>query len=524
MCKTMTKDEVITRIRCGETSCVQFKEKFSSGKQMAEEMAAFANSKGGLIIFGVKDKTGEIVGLTYEQIQHISSELGNVANDQVRPIVYLHTDVCEVDGKLLLLVEVAEGINKPYKDLQGQIFIKQGPDKRRVTENTEILRLFAGSQKYAPDEAPLLQTSLADLDNRLLAEYVRKVYNREVEDFGVPYERLLENMRVADAEGHLTLAGLMFFGRQPQKYCPSFMVKAVAFYGNELGDTVYEDSKDIEGTIPEMFERGMAFLKSHLYQVQDGRPFNSVGKLEVSEVALEELFQNALVHREYIKTAPIRLLVFRNRVEIVSPGCLPDGLTVDDIKLGNSFQRNPLIATFCAKTMFYRGLGSGVLRSLQDGARIDFINNETGKQFTAVINKNISTEKREDILNGDTTQKTIQNGGKTTQNTILNGEKTTQNDRMTTQNTTQNEEKTTQNNRMTTQNDDWLNNLTVLQRQILEYITEKPLASRFEMADKIEGATVDGVKYSLARLQDLNLIKRVGSKRNGHWEVIGNIE
>jgi predicted HTH transcriptional regulator len=73
---------------------VQFKEKFSSGKQMAEEMAAFANSKGGLIIFGVKDKTGEIMGLTYEQIQHISSELGNVANDQVRPIVYLHTDVC----------------------------------------------------------------------------------------------------------------------------------------------------------------------------------------------------------------------------------------------------------------------------------------------------------------------------------------------------------------------------------------------------------------------------------------------
>jgi predicted HTH transcriptional regulator len=405
---------------------------------------------------------------------------------------------------------VDSAFNKPYKDLQGQIFIKQGPDKRRVTENTEILRLFAGSQKYAPDEAPLLQTSLADLDNRLLAEYVRKVYNREVEDFGVPYERLLENMRVADAEGHLTLAGLMFFGRQPQKYCPSFMVKAVAFYGNELGDTVYEDSKDIEGTIPEMFERGMAFLKSHLYQVQDGRPFNSVGKLEISEVALEELFQNALVHREYIKTAPIRLLVFRNRVEIVSPGCLPDGLTVDDIKLGNSFQRNPLIATFCAKTMFYRGLGSGVLRSLQDGAHIDFINNETGKQFTAVINK--------------TTQSTTQNEVGATQNEAGTTQNTTQNEAGTTQNTTQNEAGTTQNEANTTQNNIRLSNLTALQRRILEYIAKNPLASRFEIADKIEDATIDGVKYSLARLQDLNLIRRIGSKRKGYWKVVDDAE
>ena len=84
-------------IQCGETSTVQFKECFSSQKQLATEMIAFANSKGGNVIFGVEDKTGEIRGLSYNEIQVTARELGNAANEQVRPIIYLQTDVVIVD-------------------------------------------------------------------------------------------------------------------------------------------------------------------------------------------------------------------------------------------------------------------------------------------------------------------------------------------------------------------------------------------------------------------------------------------
>ena len=388
-------------IQCGETSTVQFKECFSSQKQLATEMIAFANSKGGNVIFGVEDKTGEIRGLSYNEIQVTARELGNAANEQVRPIIYLQTDVVIVDEKPLLIATINEGINKPYKDLNGNIWVKQGADKRRVTENSEILRLFHQSYSYAPDEEPVMSTSENDLDIRLLDAYIRKTYNKEKEEFGIPFDQLLRNLRIQDESGALTLSGLLYFGKHPQRFKPSFMIKAVAFNGNEIAGTQYRDSKDIEGTIPELFEQTMAFLKSNLHSVQAGQSVNSIGKLEIPEIALEEMLQNSLVHREYIKTAAIRVLIFDNRVEIISPGALPDGLTVDDIKLGNSYQRNQQIAGFCAKTMVYRGLGSGVIRAINEGADIEFINSESGNQFTTVVYRNIGGGARfsEQIMN-----------------------------------------------------------------------------------------------------------------------------
>lgn len=383
----MTSEELRQIIRCGETSRVQFKESFNNQKQLAAEVIAFANSKGGMILFGVKDKTGDIKGLAYEEVQCIARELGNTANEQIRPTVYLQTDVVVLDGAPILIAYIEEGINKPYKDLNGNIWIKQGADKRRITENSEILRLFHHSMNLEPDEEPVMGTSEKDLDMRLIDDFIRRVYQKEPENFGIPYTQLLENIHILDNCGATTLSGLLYFGKRPQQFRPSFMIKAVAFYGNDIAETQYRDSKDLEGTIPELFDQGMAFLKANLHSIQAGQSFNSIGKLEISEIALEEILQNALVHREYIKTAPIRLLIFENRVEIISPGCLPDGLTVEDIKLGNSYQRNQLIATFCAKTMLYRGLGSGIIRAINEGAKIEFINNESGNQFTTIIHR-----------------------------------------------------------------------------------------------------------------------------------------
>ena len=79
--------------------------------------------------------------------------------------------------------------------------------------------------------------------------------------------------------------------------------------------------------------------------------------------------------------------LFDNRVEIISPGCLPDGLTVESIKLGSAVVRNPFIANFCAKTMPYRGLGSGIIRALQEEPNIKFINEPVGMQFISVIDR-----------------------------------------------------------------------------------------------------------------------------------------
>lgn len=122
----MTEKEFKEICLCGETTRVQFKREFTTQKEMAKEMIAFANSRGGIILFGVEDKTGELVGLSYVQLQQTSRELGNTAQEQVRPTIYIETDVVKVDEKHFLVCTIADGRNKPYKNLQGEIWVKQG--------------------------------------------------------------------------------------------------------------------------------------------------------------------------------------------------------------------------------------------------------------------------------------------------------------------------------------------------------------------------------------------------------------
>lgn len=485
----MTENEFKEICLCGETTRVQFKREFTSQKEMAKEMIAFANSHGGMILFGVEDKTGEQSGLSYEQLQTISRELGNSAQEQVRPTIYIETEVVKADGKHFLVCTIAEGRNKPYKNLQGEIWVKQGADKRRITENSEILALFQSSGIYHPEEDAIRGTSISDLEITYLKDYFRNVYGREIEDFGQPLESMLRSLGIMAASGEITRAGMLFFGKNPRLYERSFMVKAVAFAGDSIGDTSYIDSRDISGTIPWMFRESMTFLKSILRHKQNGQNFNSVGILEIPEVVLEELLQNAFVHIDLLHAAAIRLLVFNDRIEIINPGCLYGGLQVEDIKLGVSRQRNPLMATLASKTMIYRGLGSGIIRVMKENVKVDFINEESTNQFKTIIWKTIQKDE-------STTQKkiiTTQKNGSTTQKEII---------------TTQKSESTTQ------------KELSTTQKKVLNFLKENPKANRTEAAQTIGNITEDGVKFIIAQLQELGLLRREGGRKSGVWVVI----
>lgn len=381
-------------VSCGENSRVQFKEEWTSSKQIAAELIAFANSKGGELYIGIEDKTGEITGLSYEEIQTISREIGNIANEQIRPALYVQTETLTAEDKQILVVHIDEGRNKPYKDLQGTIWVKQGADKRRVTENSEILRLFQDAGAYYPDQHAVLRTGMNDLDERLIDAYIQK--KSATVDATLPKEQLLRNMQITDENGCLTMGGLLFFGKNPQMYMPSMVIKAVAFYGNSIGGTQYRDSKDFSGTIPQMYEQGLAFLKNNLHAVQSGQNFNTLGILEIPQIALEELLQNALVHRDYLTPAPIRLLIFDNRVEIINPCHLGRGMSVETILRGATYQCNPLLAKFCEEMMIYRGLGSGIRRALAEFPELEITYREDCGDFIVTLQRKTETDGEKD--------------------------------------------------------------------------------------------------------------------------------
>lgn len=272
----MTTKELKETVLCGETTMVQFKQTFSGQKEVANEMIAFANTRGGVIIFGVRDKSGELIGLSYEEIQTLSRELGNAANEQVRPTIYIETDVIEVDDKRIMVCTVPQGKNKPYKNLIGEIWVKQGADKRRITENSEILSLFQDSDSYQADAATVDGSAFADIDRYALDEYLEKIYSTNLDSLGDNAEQMLKNIHILSPKGIPTFAGYLFFAKHPEYRCPTIMVKAVSFYGNELGGDSYRDTKEILGNMPQVYEKSMSFLKTNLHSIQEkGASFNT---------------------------------------------------------------------------------------------------------------------------------------------------------------------------------------------------------------------------------------------------------
>lgn len=168
---------------------------------------------------------------------------------------------------------------------------------------------------------------------------------------------------------------------------PAFVIKAVAFPGTVLHDSRYLDSEDLDGSLPEQYRRGIAFIKRNMRHMQGERGFNSPGMLEVPEDVFEELLVNALVHRDYFISAPIRLLIFADRVEIISPGHLPNHLDTEQIRYGLSNLRNLALTSHAFHMLPYHGLGRGIPRATAAWPKIELIDDRRGNQFKVIVHR-----------------------------------------------------------------------------------------------------------------------------------------
>jgi ATP-dependent DNA helicase RecG len=376
----MKLEYIISLIEKGESSTVQFKSRINDAYKIGTEIVAFCNNKGGTIIIGVDDKTGSINGLSFEEIQMSNQILANAATDNIKPSIYITTETYSINNHKIIVAQIPEGISKPYIDNKGIIWTKNGSDKRKVISREEISRLLQSGGNLFADEILIQNSTIDDIDKNKFLDFFIKNWGDTPENLEISYENALNNTMVIKHE-KVTLGGLLFFGIRPQRYKPAFCIKAVSYFGNEIENTSYRDSEDIHGTIPEMFEKGLSFLKRNLKKTQQGQPFNSLGIIEIPEIALEEVLQNALIHRDYFINAPVRIFIFDDRVEIISPGKLPNSLTIDNIKFGSSIIRNNLLTTFCAKIMKYRGIGSGVRRTIKAYNNTDFQNSVENELF-----------------------------------------------------------------------------------------------------------------------------------------------
>jgi ATP-dependent DNA helicase RecG len=402
-------------LKKGEDSSRQFKENLSSINKLAVEISAFANTNGGEIYLGVDDN-GIIKGLSRDDIKRLNQWISSATSQKIEPPIFVQTEIVLSDEKRIMIITVPKGTNKPYS-VNKKIWVKNGADKRQASRD-ELFQLMQSSSHLYADEMEagvqigadkrqasrdelfqLMQSSsrlyademeagvqIDSFDFFYFAQFYQMVYGETLDDITVSKEQLLNNLKLAK-DKHLTLAGLLLFGKQVELIKPQFGIKATGY----INDDEFWDKEDIGGKVLEQQKKGVDFILRNLRHRQIGNDFNSPGELEIPLPAIKEAVANALVHRDYFLNSSIFIKIFADRVEIVSAGLLPNTLTVESIKLGIHIERNPIILSFMAKfpETGYTGRGSGIPRMLrlcqEKGVPLKLINDTDRNQFKVVF-------------------------------------------------------------------------------------------------------------------------------------------
>ena len=402
-------DDILKQIKAGEVSGVQFKERILDKYDIACELVAFSNSHGGKLVVGIKDKTGETNALSYSEVQETTNLLSDIASENVVPSILIKIDTVEVEDGNLVIATVKEGLNKPYHDNKGIVWVKNGADKRKVFDNAELAEMMTDCGSFAPDEAGVRDATVNDLDATTIKQFLGNRFERVLEKKGLTgdafneasldmicsaiakghdCEKILRNLRFIRPDGSLTVAAMLLFGKYTQRWLPMMTAKCICFAGNSIGSKVFRDKvndADMEGNLLHQYDTIMDFFTRNLHNVQVGEEFNSMGKLEIPYTSLVEFTVNSLVHRSLNMKAPVRIFIFDNRVEIHSPGALPNGLTIDDIKAGTSMPRNMFLFNNAIYLLPYTGVGSGITRALDEDVNVTFMNNDKAQEFVITV-------------------------------------------------------------------------------------------------------------------------------------------
>lgn len=397
----MIQSDLRELIANGENSSVEFKRDDLRPRTLAKELVAFVNFDGGRVLLGVDDD-GTVSGLQREP-KETEEWVMNVARDKIRPSIIPHFQVIRdvKPNRHVAVVRVDKGwtVHARYHNDKEEYYIRVGSEVRPMRRE-ELERAFQRRAGLRPELRPVTGTSLGDLDRRRLRDYFARIRGQEVPGNGADerWRALLVNTEIMTEEGETpvcTVAGLLLFGRAPKRYLPQSGIMAAAYPGPEKEYETIE-SDDLRGAMvglfskangppelvePGLVEQAMAFVRRNTRvrsEIEDGG--RRIDEREYPMAAVREALVNALVHRDYLMDATdVELSIYEDRIEVLSPGRLPNTITPERMKTGTRAARNQLLKDIMSDYDYMEHRGLGVPRKIvklmteQNGTEPDLI-------------------------------------------------------------------------------------------------------------------------------------------------------
>ena len=357
----MNSDDVRSMLAAGEGQHVEFKETLGTRTELAKDLVCFANADGGTILVGVRDEQdGRFTAVGVHDTDGLSLAVDDAAYQHCQPPISVVIETATIDDKRLLVLRIPRGDARPYRTGQGTFYLRSGSRCRHASQS-ELRSLFQAAGSLTFDESTLTRTAVAtDLDMARFEAFQRDHAGPGGE--GVDPPVLLRNWRLATPDGQLTVAGLLLFGREPQRFLPHAYVSAARVAGTDAAGTPL-DTLRADGTLQDQLEDVERFLRVHLRSPREIRDFEDERREELPLTAMRELIVNAIAHRDYVVTGPVRLLIYDDRVEIRSPGPPPNSVDAAAMLSGVHVMRNPHLYSRLAMAGLVTDTGSGVARA-----------------------------------------------------------------------------------------------------------------------------------------------------------------
>jgi ATP-dependent DNA helicase RecG len=375
----MNRTELLEILNNGENSGVEFKRDDVRPESLAKEIAALANLEGGHILLGVEDD-GTVIGLT-RQTKEVEEWVANICRNNLQPSLIPFFEFIPWQGvKRIAVVTIpADCPDKPYKARKGGhwvTFVRVGSTSREATrEEEQRLYQAAGVMRY--DLKPVPGSSLRDLDMYRLANYFKDIRDQEHPPVGEDegWQQLLINTEImVENRGRamVTAGGMLLFGINPNKYLPQAGVTATVYPGLEKDYATIEEEVirgplvsllTNKGTIsePGVIDRVVEFVRRNMgvkAWLEGGR---RIQKTSLPLEAVREVIVNATAHRDYTMTGTdIELSLYDDRLEVISPGRLPNTVTIEKMKQGCRVTRNELIKEVLRDYGYIEHRGMGI--------------------------------------------------------------------------------------------------------------------------------------------------------------------
>lgn len=364
-----------------ENQYIEFKNEQTKAADLAEEMVAFANGEGGEIWLGVDDN-GAISGLSrsYEE------DVMNIARTACIPPIVPQYSEGTIDGRLVARVTIPSGKDKPYYTSRQMYFVRVGSTKR-VASREELIRLFQASGAFHYDGVEVERGRVNDLDLGQVGEYFTRYQISFFDEPPEERERLMAATDLLGPVGKPTVAGLLVFGLAPERLIPASGISFAHFAGLELGADLI-DKKNLFGSLPRQVDTALAAIEANLVVGSTIVGAKRQDEPRYPSQVFRELLVNACVHRNYAITGSnVRVFLFADRLEVLSPGRLPNTVTIEKLAVGVSFARNPILVRLMENLGYVDKLGRGLpivwRAARQLGLQVQF--EERGEEFRVVL-------------------------------------------------------------------------------------------------------------------------------------------